>query len=172
MTEPESLPDPAPVTPEPAVVAEGAPESAPPAGDLAEIKRVLEAALTHAAFDGWSRRTLQNAAADCGFDKATATRLFPQAMLLPAVSAWRKAPRWGRIITFISIVSYALYLVHQPVRCFFNRWFAQEQEAGLLVPLLLYWIACITLSWLVQRYWERRFMNLRDGIGRRLGIEG
>lgn len=40
--------------------------------------RVLEAALTHAAFDGWSRRTLQNAAADCGFDKATATRLFPQ----------------------------------------------------------------------------------------------
>ena len=45
MTEPDTLPDPAPVTPEPAVVAEGAPESAPPAGDLAEIKRVLEAAL-------------------------------------------------------------------------------------------------------------------------------
>ncbi|MEK0084583.1 COQ9 family protein [Benzoatithermus flavus] len=40
--------------------------------------RVLEAALLHAAFDGWSRRTLINAAADAGLDPATARRLFPQ----------------------------------------------------------------------------------------------
>ena len=40
--------------------------------------RVLEAALLHAAFDGWSRRTLVNAAADAGLDPATARRLFPQ----------------------------------------------------------------------------------------------
>jgi ubiquinone biosynthesis protein COQ9 len=41
--------------------------------------RVLEAALLHAAFDGWSRRTLLNAASDVGLDAATARRLFPQA---------------------------------------------------------------------------------------------
>ena len=41
--------------------------------------RILEAALPHAAFDGWSKRTLLNAAADAGFDRATATRLFPRA---------------------------------------------------------------------------------------------
>lgn len=40
--------------------------------------RVLEAALLHAAFDGWSRRTLVNAAADCGLDPVTARRLFPR----------------------------------------------------------------------------------------------
>ena len=40
--------------------------------------RVLEAALLHAAFDGWSRRTLANAAQDAGLDAATARRLFPQ----------------------------------------------------------------------------------------------
>lgn len=40
--------------------------------------RILEAALAHAAFDGWSRRTLVNAAADCGVDPATARRLFPE----------------------------------------------------------------------------------------------
>ena len=40
--------------------------------------RVLEAALLHAAFDGWSRRTLINAASDAGVDPATARRLFPQ----------------------------------------------------------------------------------------------
>ena len=39
--------------------------------------RVLEAALLHAAFDGWSRRTLHNAAHDAGIDAAVARRLFP-----------------------------------------------------------------------------------------------
>ena len=41
--------------------------------------RVLEAALLHAAFDGWSRRTLVNAASDAGLDPASARRLFPRA---------------------------------------------------------------------------------------------
>jgi ubiquinone biosynthesis protein COQ9 len=40
--------------------------------------RVLEAALLHAAFDGWSRRTLHNAALDAGLDAAAARRLFPR----------------------------------------------------------------------------------------------
>ncbi|MFZ1426088.1 MAG: COQ9 family protein [Geminicoccaceae bacterium] len=40
--------------------------------------RLLEAALLHAAFDGWSRRTLVNAAADIDLDPATARRLFPR----------------------------------------------------------------------------------------------
>ena len=40
--------------------------------------QILEAALLHAAFDGWSRRTLVNAASDVGIDAATARRLFPQ----------------------------------------------------------------------------------------------
>ena len=44
----------------------------------AQKDRVLEAAMLHAAFDGWSRRTLVNAAADAGLDPATARRLFPQ----------------------------------------------------------------------------------------------
>lgn len=40
--------------------------------------RVLEAALLHAAFDGWTRRTLVNAAADAGLDPLAARRLFPR----------------------------------------------------------------------------------------------
>ena len=42
----------------------------------------------------------------------------------------------------------------------------------LLAVVIASWIIGSLLSWLVQRYWERRFMNLRDGLGRRLGIEG
>lgn len=45
---------------------------------IAQKDAILEAALLHAAFDGWSRRTLDQAAADAGLDKATARRLFPQ----------------------------------------------------------------------------------------------
>ncbi len=40
--------------------------------------RLLEAALVHIPFDGWSRRALLRGAADIGIDAATARRLFPQ----------------------------------------------------------------------------------------------
>jgi len=45
---------------------------------VAQKDAILEASLVHAAFDGWSRRTLNQAAEDAGFDVATAKRLFPQ----------------------------------------------------------------------------------------------
>ncbi len=44
----------------------------------AQRDRILEAALLHAAFDGWSRRTLLNAAADAGVEPGAARRLFPR----------------------------------------------------------------------------------------------
>lgn len=40
--------------------------------------RLLEAALEHAAFDGWGEHTFRRAAEDAGVDLATARRLFPQ----------------------------------------------------------------------------------------------
>jgi len=48
------------------------------AARIAQKDSILEAALVHAAFDGWSRRTLVQAAADAGFDATAARRLFPQ----------------------------------------------------------------------------------------------
>lgn len=45
---------------------------------VAQKDAILRAALPHAAFDGWSRRTLLQAAEDAGLDHATALRLFPQ----------------------------------------------------------------------------------------------
>lgn len=40
--------------------------------------RLLEAALVHVPFDGWSRRSLMAGARDAGIDAATARRLFPR----------------------------------------------------------------------------------------------
>ena len=39
--------------------------------------RILEAALAHVPFDGWSRKSLYAGARDAGFDAATARLLFP-----------------------------------------------------------------------------------------------
>ena len=40
--------------------------------------RLLEAALAHVPFDGWSRRSLFGAAADLGMERGLARRLFPR----------------------------------------------------------------------------------------------
>jgi ubiquinone biosynthesis protein COQ9 len=40
--------------------------------------RVLDAALVHVPFDGWSEKTLRVAAAECGVDAALARALFPR----------------------------------------------------------------------------------------------
>ncbi|NNE82496.1 MAG: COQ9 family protein [Alphaproteobacteria bacterium] len=44
---------------------------------LAERRAILEKALAHVPFDGWSHRSLHQGAADAGFDAATARRAFP-----------------------------------------------------------------------------------------------
>ncbi|MDX6750490.1 COQ9 family protein [Geminicoccaceae bacterium 1502E] len=51
---------------------------------------ILEAALMHAAFDGWSRKTLMAAATDLGIERSDALRLFPQGgnSLLDWLDGW------------------------------------------------------------------------------------
>ena len=52
--------------------------------------KVVEAALLHSAFDGWSDRALVSAAKDAGIDRGTAKRLFPRggASLLDWLDEW------------------------------------------------------------------------------------
>ena len=52
--------------------------------------RLLEAALVHVPFDGWSRRSLLAGAADLGLEPGRARRLFPRAGddLLVQVERW------------------------------------------------------------------------------------
>ncbi|MCB2054999.1 MAG: COQ9 family protein [Geminicoccaceae bacterium] len=64
-------------------------------GDAADVRRrtkgaIVEAALTHAAFDGWTDDTVLYAAAECEVDSRTARRLFPRGGkdLLAAVDDW------------------------------------------------------------------------------------
>ncbi len=88
--------------------------------------------------------------------------------LLPLLSTWYRRPRAGGIVVFISAVSYPLYMVHQPVRAIWNRLFANASTAEGVALWAAYWIVCIALAWLVHRYWETRFMKMRDRIGARV----
>lgn len=88
--------------------------------------------------------------------------------LLPVLSTWSGVPSWGRPLVFISLVSYALYLVHQPVRALYGRLYWDRSPGEGILLWLGYWAMCIILSWLVYRFWERRFMAMRDRIGRRI----
>jgi len=94
------------------------------------------------------------------------------ALLLPMLSSWTRVPRWGAPVVFTSLISYALYLVHQPARAVFNRlWQGADRPEGLLL-IALYWVTCFAISWLVYRFWERRFMDMRAGLSGRLMVGG
>lgn len=90
------------------------------------------------------------------------------AMFLPALSQWSATPRWGRPIVFISVVSYALYLVHQPLRALYASLYDGCDAGQGLVFYLLFWLLSLVLSWLVYRFWERRFMAWREPLSRKL----
>jgi ubiquinone biosynthesis protein COQ9 len=61
--------------------------------------RLLEAALTHVPFDGWSQRSLRAGAADLGMDMGLARRLFPRGGddLLIHLEDWADRQMLGRI---------------------------------------------------------------------------
>jgi ubiquinone biosynthesis protein COQ9 len=61
--------------------------------------RLLEAALAHVPFDGWSRRSLFAAAADLGMEVGLARRLFPRAGddLLVHLERWADRQMLARI---------------------------------------------------------------------------
>jgi len=92
------------------------------------------------------------------------------ALLLPLLSTWRRVPPGGVVLSFISHVSYALYLVHLPLRSLLQNWYDPCTPLAGWVQIVFYWIACLGISWVVSRYWEKPFMDLRDRLLIRLGV--
>ncbi|MBX2971628.1 MAG: acyltransferase [Flavobacteriales bacterium] len=86
-------------------------------------------------------------------------------MLLPTLAQW-SAAGWSAPITFISRISYALYLVHLPV--YYLGRYLDLFAGGSLIIYAGYWVLCIALAAVVYRYWERPFMALRDGFSARI----
>ena len=95
-----------------------------------------------------------------------AVQPFAALLLLPALSRWRRFPGFvGRAVTFVSVTSYAAYLLHLTV------------VQGLAMPAIAsltglpargwgayagYWALTFGCAWLLHRAWERPMTALRD----------
>lgn len=89
-------------------------------------------------------------------------------LLLPLLSQWRKVPRGGGAVVFLSLISYALFLVHLPLRSALEPFYDPALPVSGWAQIALYWLLCGALAWLVYRFWEKPFMDMRDGLGARL----
>jgi peptidoglycan/LPS O-acetylase OafA/YrhL len=96
--------------------------------------------------------------------------------LLPKLNALRTGRGLlYRAITFISIISYSLYLLNFSVIAFhlmpcIYRAFGLAGAGTLpvvLVRFTLFWMLSIGLSWLLYRFYERPMMELRGKFARR-----
>ena len=71
-------------------------------------------------------------------------------------------------MAFLSRISYALYLVHMPVRSVYLDLMPGRSLVMSLGLYAGYWLLCIALAALVYQVWERPFMALRDGLSERI----
>ncbi|MBL0129677.1 MAG: acyltransferase [Flavobacteriales bacterium] len=92
------------------------------------------------------------------------------ALLLPLLASWRQGPSGGGVVTFISRISYSLYLVHLPLRSILERWYEPSPLSMAWVQLVVYWSLCMIVSWSVYRYFEKPVMDLHGTLLSRLGV--
>lgn len=86
--------------------------------------------------------------------------------LLPLLSQLKKAPNYiFKSITFLSIISYAVYLLHYSVvlQLLHYHWqFGTNTIVLKVLFMVVYLSTTLCLSYLLYRYFERPIMNLRD----------
>jgi len=90
------------------------------------------------------------------------------ALWLPALSLWISEGKWGGPITFLSKISYAMYLVNLPLRSLITSLLEDSSLARTIMIYTLYWVLCIAFASVVYRFWERPFMELRKRLSKRL----
>jgi peptidoglycan/LPS O-acetylase OafA/YrhL len=94
-------------------------------------------------------------------------------LLLPCLSNYKSAKGYvAKIATFISLISYSIYLLHITVLHFityenmpWNQWLANSDFLPAL-QYIAYWAITIFCSWLLYRFWEVKMTNLRDKMKR------
>lgn len=88
------------------------------------------------------------------------------ACFLPFLSEWKEEKSWiQKPITFISIISYSIYLLHysvilQLMKNYFS--IAMTNTLGLYAFTFVYLLITFFLSYLLFRFYEKPMMDLRD----------
>ena len=86
-------------------------------------------------------------------------------LTMPFFSHWKKSPIWfKKPVTYISLISYGLYLLHYSVTLFFVN--SLPRILGVPLPkallIVLYLGLSFILASLLYRYYEKPMMDLRD----------
>jgi peptidoglycan/LPS O-acetylase OafA/YrhL len=86
-------------------------------------------------------------------------------LALPFFSLWKKAPTIiKKPVTFISIISYGIYLLHYSVTLYFIDSFSKITSINLplFVQITLYMSISISLAYLLYIFYEKPMMDIRD----------
>lgn len=71
----------------------------------------------------------------------------------------------GKSITFISIISYSMYLVHFAlVAQVIKKNFSAETASEYLALYILYWIVTIIVSTIIYKFYEKPITDIRDRV--------
>jgi peptidoglycan/LPS O-acetylase OafA/YrhL len=86
------------------------------------------------------------------------------ALMLPVfVAQSRPTNRWvTNMVTFVSVTSYSIYLVHWDIFVVLKLNFDQLKWSSSLMRALLALAATFLVAWLLQKFIEQYFMKLRD----------
>ncbi|PKQ46492.1 acyltransferase family protein [Confluentibacter flavum] len=86
-------------------------------------------------------------------------------LLLPLFSNWNHAHFFKREITYISILSYAVYLINYSIVLLTIQYFINLSNASIVTKvgvLIVFWFLSFYLAYLLYVFFERPFTNLRD----------
>ncbi len=73
--------------------------------------------------------------------------------------------RLAKAVTYISKISYSMYLVNLGIVASIMRLHFPVKDTGDgIIKYVIYWFAVITLSGIIYRFFEKPMMNLRDKL--------
>ena len=88
------------------------------------------------------------------------------AFCLPWLSSWKRAPKIVLVpVTLISLVSYAMYLLHYSVIMQLMKYYLPSEglpKFDLIIYILVYLAITVLSSYLLYKLFEKPMMNLRD----------
>lgn len=92
------------------------------------------------------------------------------ALLMPLLSTWRSGGVFAGPVRWLSLITYALYLVHFPLLYAFGHLVPDPVAWQCAARYAAFVGAALAASTLVYLYWERPFMRLRAPLGRWLEL--
>lgn len=98
-----------------------------------------------------------------GLESATA---FSVALLLPLLSTWYSGGLLSNSMRRLSLITYALYLVHLPMLYLWGKLVPDPVAWVCALHYAIFLAVAISISALVFLFWERPFMRLRDPAGK------